>query len=626
MSLEVREPDCDYIVVGSGAGGGTLAARLAEGKRKVILLEAGEDPLASSGGDPLHPQGNRLPEDYEVPVFHAFASENDALKWDFFVRHYGNDTLQELDPKYQPAQRGVLYPRAGTLGGCTAHNAMIFVYPHDADWNHIAKLTGDASWSAPRMRSFFELLENCHHRPFFRFLSWFGINPARHGFAGWLHVEKAIPMLSIKNLDLFRVIADAAKEAIADIGDVTDRLRWLLESQLDPNDWRAVKDNSVGMRYLPLTTHNHSRIGSRERVCEVAKRLPQFLDVRTGSLATRVLFDDKNRAIGVEYQEGKHLYRAHANPASEAGALRRIYASREVILCGGAFNTPQLLMLSGIGPAETLRKYSIPVRVDLPGVGRNLQDRYEVGVVQQMNFDEWTVFKGARFDKDDSLYHRWKTRRSGPYITNGAVLSVFRRSAPEKPLPDLFCLALLGRFEGYFPGYSKLFAENLNYLTWAVLKAHTNNCAGEVTLQSADPRDTPLINFRYFCEGTPDTEEDLDSVVEGIRFVRRMSASLRRRNVLREEELPGDDCQTQEELREYVRNNAWGHHASCTCAIGPLEAQGVLSSDFRVHGTQGLRVVDASVFPKIPGFFIASAVYMVGEKAAHVILRDEVTD
>ncbi len=101
-----------------------------------------------------------------------------------------------------------------------------------------------------------------------------------------------------------------------------------------------------------------------------------------------------------------------------------------------------------------------------------------------------------------------------------------------------------------------------------------------------------------------------------------MSAKLRRKGVIHEETMPGDACQTQEELRDFVRDNAWGHHASCTCAIGPRDAGGVVSSDFRVHGTEGLRVADASVFPKIPGFFIASAVYMVGEKAAHAILKD----
>jgi len=199
------------------------------------------------------------------------------------------------------------------------------------------------------------------------------------------------------------------------------------------------------------------------------------------------------------------------------------------------------------------------------------------------------------------------------------VLSMFKRSSPDAALPDLFCVAFLGKFAGYFPGYSDLFVKDLNYLTWAVLKAHTQNRAGRVTLRSSDPRDPPQIDFAYFEEGTPDNDDDLKAVVDGVRFVRKLTASLK---LIEEEELPGSDKQSDEDLREYVRAQAWGHHASCSCAIGPRAQGGVLDSAFRVYGVQGLRVVDASVFPRIPGFFPVCAVYMVGEKAASVILSE----
>jgi choline dehydrogenase-like flavoprotein len=128
----------------------------------------------------------------------------------------------------------------------------------------------------------------------------------------------------------------------------------------------------------------------------------------------------------------------------------------------------------------------------------------------------------------------------------------------------------------------------------------------------------PHVNFRYFDEGNDTTGDDLRGVVRGIGIVRRMTAGLKAKGLVAAEEMPGEGV-PDADLPDFVRRHAWGHHASCTCRIGRAEDGGVLSTDFRVHGVERLRVVDASVFPRIPGFFIASAVYMIGEKAADVI-------
>jgi choline dehydrogenase-like flavoprotein len=344
------------------------------------------------------------------------------------------------------------------------------------------------------------------------------------------------------------------------------------------------------------------------------------LRVEYDALATRVVFDADNRAVGVEYLKGRNLYRASANAGGGEGVLRRADARREVILAGGAFNTPQLLMLSGIGPKDHLAAVGVEARVPLEGVGANLQDRYEIGVIHKAA-RPWTCLKGAEFAVGDPVYRAWLKGR-GMYLSNGAAVAFSLRSRVAKANPDLFVMALLTRFSGYFPGYSDDIRASRGDLTFAVLKAHTNNRGGTVRLASKDPRDPPRIDFHYFEEGTDGSGDDLTAVVDGVRRVRSMAAAMQREGVLHSEDTPGAALRDDEALKRFIRTRAWGHHASCTCPIGPSELGGVLTSDFRVHGTRSLRVVDASVFSRIPGFFIVCAIYMIAEKAADVILAE----
>lgn len=604
----------DYIIVGSGAGGGTLAARLVEAGMRVFLLEAGGDPRASDA--------ERFPDDYDVPGFHAFACENAAMSWNFQVRHYADEARQARDPKYDGARQGVLYPRAAALGGCTAHNAMIFMLPHDSDWNHIAQLTGDRSWRASHMRRHARRVEACHHRPAWRALRRIGIDPTGHGWNGWLHTEKSIPLDALSDEEMVSAVAGSTRTFAGSLAHPwLSTVRWLLRGAGDPNAQPWGRGSFEGLCYTPLSTSGHRRVGARERVLQAAADHPDRLHIELDALATRVIFDSDGGACGIEYLKGQRLYRAHAAPSDTPGERKQVRARREVILCGGAFNTPQLLMLSGIGPVAELRAHGIPVKVDLAGVGRNLQDRYEVAVTHRMR-RPWEVLEGARFEPGDPLWRRWSESRSGMYASSGAAIALILRSEEALPEPDIFCMALPARFEGYVSGFSDLIRRHPDYLTWAVLKAHTRNRAGSVTLRSNDPRDMPLVNFRYFEEGDDQAGSDLQAVVQAIQFVRRMTAPLIAKGSIAEECAPGPGVNSTEALADYVRNTAWGHHASCSCPIGAAAEGGVLDSAFAVHGVRRLRVVDASVFPRIPGFFVASAVYIVAEKAAETILRD----
>jgi choline dehydrogenase len=621
----------DYVVVGSGAGGGPLAANLAEGGYRVLLLEAGLDPED---------------DDYRVPAFHGRASEDPGMSWPFFVRHYDDRAQRQRDDKYRAEEDGVLYPRSGTLGGCTAHNAMITVYPHDADWDGIAEATGDPSWRSAQMRQWFEKLEACHYKRRPRvlprnpllarllaalpFVSDAYVNRSRHGFDGWLHTTLADPALALGDNQVISVIKSAAARSLANFLRRPLTPFEGLASAVDPNDWRG-RTLPEGVWLIPIAVRNGRRNGARERIRDV-ERSSDRLVVRTGALATRVLFGAPDTpggdpvAIGVEYLAQPHAYRADPQAAAgESPPPVRVRALREVILCGGAFNTPQLLKLSGIGPADELERFGIPVRRDLPGVGENLQDRYEVGVVTRMRRN-FALLGGLTFrppvagETPDPGYLEWE-KGKGVYTTNGALLGIIRRSREELTDPDLFIFGLPAKFTGYFPGYSGALAQQSDVFTWAILKAHTINRAGSVLLRSADPRDTPDVRFRYFDEGDDAAGEDLDAVVTGIGVARSIMAGLV--DDVAAELVPGAEIETQDELRTFVRDNAWGHHASCTCAIGGAsDPRAVVGSDFRVHGTRGLRVVDASVFPRIPGFFIVTAIYMTAEKASAVILAD----
>ncbi len=642
--------DFDYIIVGSGAGGGPLAANLASAGFRVMLLEAGGDPCANS-------ELGRLM--YEVPIFHGLSTEFDECRWDYFVRHYADDARQNQDSKIvkeDPVSNievnGIWYPRAGALGGCTTHNAMITVTPQSCDWDEIARITGDSTWRADYMNRYFARLEDCGYRPrpgsakyIVRGLLWSAIALLRgrkdwrdwahgHGFNGWLPTSEADPRLILKDGALLGLLLNAIKFAFKT--GIENPIASLL-TRLDPNDLRNGIDMREGLAFTPLAVGQGKRKGPRELLLATRQTHPNNLTIQLHSLATRILFE-KNRAVGVEFYEGEHLYEAdsHARKRRRDVALgrqgdgefppfivRQVFAAREVIVAAGAFNSPQLLKLSGIGPKQELAQFGIDLVADLPGVGENLQDRYEVGVVSEFP-QPFGLLEGATFappkagGPKDRFFLMWE-KGEGIYASNGVLLGILKRSDRKRAEPDLYIFGLPGYFAGYEPGYSELFERQRNRFTWAILKAYTHNTAGRVTLQSKDPRKWPRIDFHYFTEGSDQQGDDLDSIVHGVQFVREMNQNLG----AVQEICPGPAYDTPQRLREFIQNEAWGHHASCTNKIGSdHDEYAVLDSRFRVRGTQGLRVVDASIFPKIPGYFIVSAIYMISEKASDVIIED----
>ncbi len=722
----------DFIIVGAGAGGGPLACNLArapEGYR-VALLEAGGDPA-------------QLPQtyhyfNYAIPGLHARASEDPAMSWSFFVNHYADPQRQRKDSKLGN-QPGIFYPRAAAVGGCTAHHAMITVYPHHSDWQKLADLTGDPTWSPERMRALFERLEDCRYLP--RVTGRSSDPATRHGLAGWLPVSMPDPTLALEDAALLRLVfraflaaqgaadapgalnallkgkeetgpadqkqkvaaatkavghllevaREAGQRAPATLGGAIARLKAPVErlmeaiaqetdpfevilqdanllelfrvvhTWLDPNrwpvdgvqlggpgtpleQWSRIDARRTGVYNTPASVLNGVRSAVRERILEVQARYPDRLVLIPHALATEVLMDANKRAVGVRYLEGSNLY--HASPGANRDAPLpdakdfhelRLRPRGEVILAGGTFNTPQLLMLSGVGPADHLRAKRIEVKCDLPGVGHNLQDRYEISLVSELP-EDFRILQGVTFqapdgdDPNDRALQDWLHHR-GVYATNGTVLTIIKTSRQaENSIPDLFIFGVPGYFRGYYVGYSNdtqsevkngVRRENHRRFSWVILKGSTRNQAGVVELNTKDPRDPPAVNFNYFDQGTAGWEKDRDALIEGIRFaqqVMRAAAPNAKPLVPPPDQVNlADDAQ----LGDFIKNEAWGHHACGTCQIGKDDdAKAVLDGDFRVRGVENLRVVDASVFPAIPGFFIVTSVYMISEKASDVILAD----
>ncbi|KAH7369373.1 choline dehydrogenase [Plectosphaerella cucumerina] len=626
----------DYIVVGSGPGGGPLASNLARAGFRTLLIEAGDDESA----DPAT----------NVASFFASTGIHDSLYWDFYVRHYDDleqtkkfqhlvwrlpDGSQWVGPGGTEPQGaellGVQYPRGATLGGSSIINAGAVLLPSDSDWDYIKQITGDETWSASHMRELFVKLEKNNYLP---------KGTPGHGFKGYLDTiigdgsqytssPQAVEALSAMVEELGQDPADLESLLVADVNAV------------DPN-----RDTTTGLWALPFH-HNATfgRCSSRNRILSTLNAKTSYgtkrftLDIQLNSLASRVLFDKpasgKPRAIGVEYIEGKSVYKGdRRHDPSKKGTVRKVYAKKEVIVSGGAFNTPQLLMLSGIGDAKQLKKHKIPVIANLPGVGTNMQDNQEIAIVGLAAHD--FTFTSPPGDTTpactfgapgDPCYALW-LQGKGPYTRAGPNSSAFLLKTAHSPdgERDITMFAGPFAFRGFWPATGQTWAEPPNTWGMHMVKMHPQNRKGFVKLRSADPTDTPEINFNLFSEGA---ETDIGALKDGVAWGRR--ALLRAEGSIAPVNIthppcpagpkPDGSCADPEADEEWIRSDTFGHHVTSTCPIGAdNDKMAVLDSNFRVRGVSGLRVVDASVFPRIPGSFPVIATFMISEKASEAIL------
>ncbi len=671
-----EEDRFDFIIVGSGAGGGPLAARLARAGYVVLLLEAG---------------AHETKQISTTPVFHAKASDDPLLNWSYFVKQYGDNGpygYKDIhNSKYQPNKKGIYYPRATGIGGCTRVNALISLYPDHQDWANFSKTFGLRSPFTPEeMKRVFKGMQKEN--------------------GGWIHFSQANPETLIKDRFLTKMaLAALAVDGVDAKGTVQDFLQknrmveekvrknifgnaldgaanvWneatskifkkvtnnpiakkafdIVETldgvaleglrkaiyedrnfKLNPNHDAYIDstDKQNGVFNIPFNATNGVRKGVREFLLETEEKFSDRLFIKTQSMCTKIIFDpnDKTKAIGIEFIEGASAYSADLNHNPEKAASytkKNAFAKREVILSGGAYNTPQLLMLSGIGNEKEIQQVSSDIKMvkNLPGVGKNLQDRYEVTVVSELNeplsvIKDCSFVRNNEFEKDECWKDYVKAVQAGKggdhlYGTNGVALSLIRKSSPSQPTPDLCIFGLPGYFKGYYPRYSDDTTPKKegdpNYFTWAILKGHTKNHAGEVKLKSDDPKDTPDIHFKYFHDNNNGLVEDLNAVLQGVKVARDINSKIGEKYFKREVQ---PNLETDKDINGWIMREAWGHHASCTNKMGVVtDPMAVVDERFRVHGIKNLRVVDASVFPDIPGLFIMLPTLMMSERAFELI-------
>ncbi|KAI7923316.1 choline dehydrogenase [Pyricularia oryzae] len=582
----------DYVVVGSGPGGGVVATNLAKAGYSVFLLEAGD---ASAAG--------------------GFGTYSPTVTWDFFVRHYPegdprNEQYSHLtwktpEGKYWVGQTGapagsellgVYYPRGATLGGSSMINAMAAWLPSDGDWDYHANVTGDDTWRADNMRKVFERMEKNNYLT---------RGAPGHGFDGYFQTQ----MGTRQQARLGPLAGNRVMEVYAQDLGLTQNMTELLTR--DPNEPAADRDQTQSI--YGLVSHqyaNGTRYSSRDYIQEEARRPGSNLTVSVNSLATRVLFDtaggcggnnnnnnNKPRAVGVEYLEGASVYRADfRHSGSSAGTKKTVMARREVIVSGGAFNSPQILMLSGVGPRAHLESFNISVVADVPGVGQNLMDNQEMPIVG-----------------------------SGSAGTGTAGVAMVKSKHPAHGERDMFLMGGSGfLFRGFWPSENRvgdLPPEPSNVYGVSMVKGSSVNDKGWVKLRSADPRDPPEINFNHYAEGSG---PDLEAMKDTIAWIRTVYKRIGITTI--EPPCPAgadEDGYCGESDEAWLHKQTFGHHPTSTNRIGadddPLA---VLDSKFRVRGVAGLRVIDASAFARIPGVFPVVSTFIISEKASGEMVEE----
>ena len=513
---------------------------------------------------------NRLTADPSNQVLVLEAGRPDYI-WDVFIHMPGAltfpigsrfyDWKYESEPEPFMHGRRIYHARGKVLGGSSSINGMIFQRGNPLDYERWAGDPGMETWDYAHCLPYFKRMESC--------LAAADDDPFR-GHDGPLVLERG-PAANL----LFGAFFEAVRQAGYPLTDDVNGYRQEGFAPFDRNIHRG-RRLSASRAYLPPISRRRN------------------LDVRCRAFVTRILFEG-NRAVGVEYRSG-------------TGSTRRVRAG-EVVLCGGAINSPQVLQVSGVGNADELKRVGVDTVHDLPGVGENLQDHLEV-YVQHACTQPVSMAPYLKWRYRPWIGFQWLFLRKGPGATNHFEAGGFVRSNDDVEYPNVMFhfLPIAVRYDGSAPAGGHGYQVHVGPMY--------SDARGSVKITSSDPGVHPALRFNYLS-----TEQDRREWVEAIRIARRILRQPGLSQFDGGEISPGASVQTDQEILDWVaRDGETALHPSCTCKMGIDEASVVDPTSMKVHGLEGVRVVDASVMPYVTNGNIYAPVMMVAEKAADLIL------
>ncbi|MGF7162548.1 choline dehydrogenase [Rhodoligotrophos appendicifer] len=543
------------------------------GTEEALGVDA--DYIIIGGGSAGCVLANRLSADGRHRVVLLEAGGSDLHPWTQIPIAYGKCFYHpRLNWRYESApvpgldDRTIYCPRGKVLGGSSAINAMVFIRGQREDYDGWRDL-GNAGWGYDDVLPYFQRLERDEAGPV-----------SSHAEGGPLTITEISGSAHPLCTDFLAAAASAGLSFNPDFNDATQE----------------------GAGFYRITTRRGLRVSSATAYLRPVLSRPNLQVIRQ-ALATRIVFEG-NRAVAVDYSRG-------------GDRSLRVHARREVVVAAGAVNSPQLLQLSGIGDPALLQRHGIAVLHAAPAVGENLQDHLCIDY----------LYKSRKASLNETLRPLWRRpllaaqyllTRSGPLSLSVNQAGGFFRTRQDLQRPDMQLYFSALSYTRASPGKRQLMRPD----PFPGFLLSVSNChplsRGHIRIQAADPFKPPIIQPNYLAD-----DRDLSELVLGARFIRRLAAQPALAEIIAEEFRPGIEVMSEAEMRADIRKRATSvFHLSGTCAMGPDPRNAVVDPRLRVHGVQGLRIVDASIFPRLVSGNTNAPTMMIGEKGADLILSD----